>query len=174
MQGGFRLRCVIALAWLAGACGGATKQAPGSVHTGKGVYALTIERRGDNCDPPMATGAAGEVVVFVATGGGAEGTATSANIPLGGAQDGFAAARSDVSLDEARTFSLAENASCADATETISITPLAADASHIDVEWTDSRRNPCDPSFDCTSDRVLHFRWLRACSPDDHSLEKCP
>jgi hypothetical protein len=159
-------------------CGGATQEDPGAVHEGKGVYTLSIERKSDDCQPPLPDGYMGMVVVFVATGGGADGKARGANVPLGGTEQGFDAARSDVRLDEPLTFSSAASPACAEVTQT-TLAPLQANGAHIDLEWTLSRSAPCGEgappaSASCTSDRVLHFQWLHACSPDDHSLDPCP
>ena len=165
----------VSLTW---GCGGATREDPGAVHEGKGVYTLSIERKSDDCHPPLPDGYMGVVVVFVATGGGPDGKARRANVPLGGTEQGFGAPRSDVRLDEPLTFSIAGSpAACAEVTQN-AFAPLQANGAHIDLEWTLSRSAPCgespSSSSSCTSDRVLHFQWLRACSPDDHSLDPCP
>ena len=82
---GVRPLTAVLLAGLAAACGGKSDERHdevGAVHDGKGLYELRIESSSDDCTPPLWSGDAGEVVVVVATGQGAEGLGSSANIPV--------------------------------------------------------------------------------------------
>ena len=147
----------------------------GPVHEGSGWYDLKIERVSDDCTPPFITGEIGQVSVLVRTSGDPGPQQGLANIPLYGSGDpSLAPGRTDISLSEPLVYDriLPE---CSAASEHHEIQVLLADSTGIHVEWnwTTGGIETCDPRFaramhDCTSHRILRFRWLRACAPTDN------
>jgi len=160
-------------ACLAMSCGGATRETvevPGPPHEGHGLYELSIERVRDDCKPPLVQGPIGSVVVVVA--------GNAANIPLYELADmSVGPARSDVHFDEPLSFDvpIGVPAGCA-ASEHIEISVPLANAEQIDVRYQRvlAGVSACPPDTeveDCTSERIFHFRWLRACQ--DGNITEC-
>jgi hypothetical protein len=157
-------------------CGGHTvseSEPPGPVHEGMGKYALVIETLHDDCVPTFASGDVGDVVVVVATDLAADGHG-GANIPVDAVPEGsqFQAARTDISFAKPLSFDLQSSSPGCSAQHHVEVTTLAASSAGIDVEWketfTGSRACQADAlpvKSDCTSDRIFHFQWLRACAP---------
>ena len=153
-------------------CGGATREVvedPGPPHAGQGLYELDIERVSDDCQPPLLTGEVGPVVVIVTADGAA------ANVPLYEVADALIGpARTDVSFEEPQSFDVpvAAQPDCSFTNLHIEISVPLANAERIDVayERTLSGTATCPSQFggmrDCSSHRVFHFRWLRACAAD--------
>ena len=159
------------------ACGGSVRTDPqpvGPVHDGVGQYTLRIERVHDDCVPASPSGDEGQVIVVVATGLGADGQSAGANIPTAAAPVGthFEAQRSDIAFDRPLSIELPSSLPGCMALRRSESSTLAANGAGIDVEWKDTwtglascRAGAFSVASDCTSDRIFHFEWLRACGP---------
>jgi len=141
------------------------------VHEGKGQYELWIEGVSDDCTPPLVTGTVGPVLVWVATGRGEDGTERGANVPIFDVTLApiSAASRADVSLDDPIEYEVPASSGCPGARLRTRMTPRFANGERIDLEieriLTDAADcdDPLAPQGACTSRRIFHFRWLRAC-----------
>lgn len=178
-----RLLPTVCGAMLALACGGKSGKNPdetdvGPVHDGNGLYELRIESLSDDCTPPLWSGNAGEVVVVVATGQGAEGPRVGANIPVYSTppDPAFMATRWDVDLQDPAAFEVPPSLlpGCpGEIKQRYEVTPLLADSAHIDIEFVQRTLGPAscsDVAQYCTSRRIFHFRWLRACASNTGDL----
>lgn len=144
------------------------------MHPGKGQYELRIETLSDDCTPPLVSGMVGAVLVWVATGRGADGTGSGANVPIydESLAPSSAAARADVSLDEPIEYEVGGWRGCPSARVRTRMTPRVANDRTIELELarTLSETESCIPSSGplagCTSRRVFHFRWIRGCDAE--------
>jgi hypothetical protein len=157
-------------------CGGATRETvedPGPPREGWGLYELTIERVTDDCEPPLVEGKMEPVVVVVRS--------PLANIPVYEvANTSIEPARTDVRFDAPHSFDtpLAPQLDCSFTNRHTEMSVPLANADRIDVVYERSLSGTatCPPNFggdkDCTSHRIFHFRWLRACQ-DAGDVTEC-
>ncbi len=168
-----RCRSLFAAA-LALGCGGRVIEEPQALHDGKSQYELRIETLSDDCSPPLVSGTVGPVLVWVATERGADGSERGANIPIydSSLAPSSAAARADVSLDEPIEYEVAGWSGCPSVRLRTRMTPLIVDGRTIELELERSLSGTDDCAASpgrlggCTSRRVFHFRWIRACGAE--------
>lgn len=170
-----RMGCCVLAASVVVSCGGATRETveqPGPPHEGKGLYELSIERVRDDCKPPLVQGTIGPVVVVVRS--------PLAIVPLYEVAPSASSgpARTDVSFEEAQSFvvPIGTPGECS-ASMQIDVSVPIANADRIDVahQRVLAGVSACPPDGDgqdCTSERVFHFRWLRACQ-ETGGIEEC-
>ena len=152
------------------ACGGRVANEPGPMHEGAGLYDLHIEARSDDCVPPFVVGEIGPVMVATRRGG-ADGASIGMNIPLyfDSLDPTFSPVRSDVSSEQP-VIVVPIVPGCPSAEHTLELSIVSATGLELVVEcratWRDLGTCPAGappPPADCSSDRVFHFRWIRAC-----------
>ena len=137
---------------------------------------MRIEAVRDDCMPPLANGDWGSAIVMFTNGGGPDGQSASANVPLGAVsldpQHIFDTTRSDISFNTTLIFDRTSPVPGCPARSHLELATLALDSAGIDVEWKSTYTGVASCSrqaiwipIDCTSDRIFHFEWLRACGP---------
>jgi hypothetical protein len=134
---------------------------------------LHVETVRDDCMPAAASGDWGQVIVVVATGGGADGQSDGANIPVHQALPDapFMVQRWDIALNTPHVVDhFSKVPDCSALRVRTELSTLAANSAGIDVEWKETITGAAScnadavwATGDCTSHRIFHFEWLRAC-----------
>jgi hypothetical protein len=157
------LACVLTVA-----CGGEAKRNPTPLHDGNGFYELVIESRSDDCKPPLVVGDLGEVLLPVRAPR-ADGSGGGTNIPLPFGPPPYSS-HTDIQFDDPIELMLAPPF-CSVTTDDLRLDVLSANGDGMDITmlWTRSGSAACPADqqlIDCSSNRILHFRWIRRCTGD--------
>ena len=165
---------------LAVGCGGnalSDSEPVGPVHEGMGLYALRVESVRDDCMPAFASGDWGHVIVVVATGFGADGQSAGASIPV--LPEPTGGPRFDISFNKPLVVDFPISMPDCSALAHVELSTLAANSAGIDVDWKETitgvascNSDAVSVASDCTSHRIFHFEWLRACG--GHDINSCP
>jgi hypothetical protein len=174
---------VCALIPIMAGCGGKlraeeTRDVPihAPVRVGPGVYEVSARSLFESCDPPFFVGDFGPEVALV----GSNGKTIGANVPVCEVSSlGNVPSCSWSNLEAGRAFEFTrEVRDDCEAKETMRQELVDFDGTNLQVRYTRTLTGlsgcPASTSFpkaDCISDRVFHYRWVRACEGEFDILD---